>query len=173
MRHQHAQFSSPIQLPALIKASRQSVDRIPATACPLCHRDTILRDLNTHTPSDDTLVVTLEQFRRHLGADMEQLALFALPRGYKDEGENADSNAAAAMAHSDSPSRCLSETDAMSLGDVARLEANEAIHDAGMTMVDVHPWSKQPLEMRCLDEILSTEEAYVSDLYDKRAVEPH
>ena len=50
---------------------------------------------------------TLERSGRHLGAYVEQLALSALPRSYKGEEENADSNEAAAMTHSDSHSRHL------------------------------------------------------------------
>ena len=45
---------------------------------------------------------------------MEQLALFALPRSYKDEEEDADSNEAAAIGHSDNQSRELVSQDALS-----------------------------------------------------------
>lgn len=51
---------------------------------------------------------TLERSGRHLGAYVEQLALSALPRSYKGEAENADSNEAAATTHSDLHSRHLS-----------------------------------------------------------------
>lgn len=36
MLSQHPKFSSPLQLPSLLQASRQSMDRIPATSCLLC-----------------------------------------------------------------------------------------------------------------------------------------
>lgn len=156
MRHQHAQFSFPSQLPALIKASKQSVDRIPATACPLCHWDATLRDLNKHTTLDETLVVTLEQFCQHLGAHMEQLALFALPRSYKEEEGNANSNEAAAMAHSDSQSRHLS-TEEMSWKTLSSREvtSDKAIPDVSTSIApdvgvhrrDSYPWSRKPLDM--------------------------
>ncbi|KAL9068762.1 MAG: hypothetical protein Q9161_005965 [Pseudevernia consocians] len=142
------------QLPALIKASRQSVDRIPATACPLCHWDATLSDLNKQTPSDETLVVTLEQFRQHLGAHMEQLALFALPRSYKEE-ENANSNEAAAMAHSDSQSRHLS-TEEMSWKTLSSREMtiDKAIPDVSTSIapdIGVHPRDSNPWSCKLLD----------------------
>lgn len=156
MRHRHAQFSSPIQLPALLKASRQSVDRIPAAACPLCHWDATLRDLNKHTSSDETLVVTPDQFRKHLGGHMEQLALFALPRKYKDEEENAKSHEAAAMAHSDSLSRQLSmEEMSWKTNSSHGMAFDESIPDVGTIIAprfsvhskDLSPWSRQALDL--------------------------
>ena len=157
MRHQHPQFSSPNQLPALVKASMRSVDRIPANACPLCHWDVTLKDLNPRTPSDETLVVTLEQFRRHLGAHMEQLALFALPRSYEDEELSAGTNEAAAMDHSDSESRHLSKSDSVSWKTVSSRGAtlDKVIPDISTRIVpnigvhwrDVYPWSQKQLHM--------------------------
>ena len=154
MRHRHPQFSSPVQLPALMKASRQSLDRIPATSCPLCHWDVKLRDLNTHTSLDETLVVTLEQFRHHLGTHMEQLALFALPRSGKGEEGDADSNKAAVMTHSDSQSRqSLMETMSWKTVSSRGATLDKSIPDVftsiapkiGMHSKDLYPWSHQSL----------------------------
>lgn len=97
---QHADFSTSSQLSALLQVSKQPMDRIPAAACVFCDWETTLRNSNTSNPADETLVVTVEQFRRHLGSHMEALALFALPRNYKDEGEGAESNEAAQPARS-------------------------------------------------------------------------
>lgn len=105
MRARHSSISSSVQLYSLLEASKQAVDKMPAAACLLCDWETSLRDLNIGVATIDTLVVTLDQFRRHLGSHMEQFALFALPRSYSDEGANADSNEAAAAAYSDSPSQ--------------------------------------------------------------------
>ena len=157
MRHRHAQYSSPAQLPTLVMASRQSVDRILATECPLCHWDVTLKELNTHTPSDKTLVVTLEQFRRHLGAHMEQLALFAIPRSYTDDEVSADSNEAAAMAQSDSQSSHLSIDDISWKTDSSRgVTLDKEIPDVGpgiktnINMSELSgsgPWSQRSLQM--------------------------
>lgn len=97
---QHHQFASQVQLPALLRASRHTIDRIPAAACSLCDWESILKNHNAKNPSNETLVVTLDQFRRHLGSHMEQLALFALPRIYKDESKSANSNEAFVEMHS-------------------------------------------------------------------------
>ena len=156
MRNHHTHFSSSAHLPALIRASRQSVDRIPAAACPLCHWDATLRDLNTHIASEETLVVTQEQFRKHLGRHMEQLALFALPQSYKYEEEYAGSNDAAAMTRSGSQSRHFSMEE-MSWKTVSSREAtfDRVVPDVDTNVVpdiaehskEFFPWSQQPLNI--------------------------
>ena len=154
MRHQHVQFAARTQLPALLKASRQSTDRISPTACPLCHWDVTLKEFNTHTPSDEVLVVTPIQFRQHLGAHMEQLALFALPRSYKNEEKDADSNEAAVMIHSDAETQ-HSSTEKISWKTVSSrgkqidssipdVSTGIATHSSVHT-TDLYPWSKHAL----------------------------
>ena len=165
MLARHPNFASPIQLPALLQASRQTVDRIPASACILCDWEAVLRRTNTDTPINEVLVVTLEQFRRHLGSHMEQLALFALPRSYKDEDENANSNEAAAVAHSDSQSKdsgmdtamswkSISDHDATKDSNIPDLEpettgknTTEPVFTNPSATVDQisYPWSRRPL----------------------------
>ena len=150
IRYRHGPFPSAAQLPALIEASKQPVDRIPAAECPLCHWDKFLKDLNSHMSSDETLVVTPAQFRRHLGAHMEQLALFALPRSYKYEEEDADSNEAAVMAASDSESRHLSRIEAMSWNTVSSRGDNvdDFVPDTSIKPdTETDPWSNQPMDM--------------------------
>ena len=105
MSSRHPDISSSIQLPSVLQASREPLDRIAAADCFLCDWEAILRENNTHTAINETLVVTPEQFRRHLGSHMEQLALFALPRSYNDEEVDAASNEAAAIINSGSMSR--------------------------------------------------------------------
>ena len=105
MRARHPQLSSSAQLQVLLHASRQVVDRIPAADCLLCDWESILEKNNTATSPNETLVVTLDQFRRHVGSHMEQLALFALPRNYKNLGAEGNSNEAAAVAGSNASSR--------------------------------------------------------------------
>ena len=96
MRSQHAQNYIEEQLPIVAKASQRSLDRIPASSCPMCSDwEQTLKEVNLHLPPNETLVVTPTQFRQHVGSHMEQLALFAIPRGYEDEND-ADSNSAAA-----------------------------------------------------------------------------
>ncbi|KAF7509028.1 hypothetical protein GJ744_008423 [Endocarpon pusillum] len=102
---QHAPHSTAEQLEILSRASKQQVGSIPASACPLCDWETLLRNINMDTRSDEVLVVTPKQFRHHLGHHMEQLALFALPRNIQPDDEDADSNKAASLAGSQSLSK--------------------------------------------------------------------
>jgi Ankyrin repeats (3 copies) len=103
MRSLHAGKFNEAQLPALVELSQQSLDRIPATACPLCDDwEKKLREANPHTPKNGALVVTPAQFRRHVGAHMEQLALFAIPRGYKEDEDAGSSGAAPGIGTDDS-----------------------------------------------------------------------
>ena len=92
----HPNHFSNAELPTLSSASRVSLDKIPASSCPFCSEwEDALRTANKHISADETIVVTAQQFRRHVGAHMEQLALFAIPRGYEEEGD-ADSGQVAA-----------------------------------------------------------------------------
>lgn len=103
MRSLHAEKFNEAQLPALVELSQQSLDRIPATACPLCDDwEKKLREANPHTPKNEALVVAPAQFRRHVGAHMEQLALFAIPRGYKEDEDAGSSGAAPGIGTDDS-----------------------------------------------------------------------
>lgn len=91
MQGRHAECFTVTQLPALAEISRQTLNKIPATACPFCERwDSILKEANPKS-SDGILVVTPAQYRHHVGAHMEQLALFAIPRTYEHAGNDAAS----------------------------------------------------------------------------------
>jgi hypothetical protein len=80
--NQHTQHVSSDQLDALTEASKRHVDRIAALDCPLCNEwEVTLRKANPSISAEDMVVVTPAQFRHHLGSHMQQLALFALPRG--------------------------------------------------------------------------------------------
>ena len=108
MLSRHPEFSSPIQLSPLLQASKQVVQSIAASACTFCDWESTLMEVQEEALQTETLVVTLEQFRRHVGSHMEQLALFALPRSFEDRDDNADSNEAAATANSHPASQNLS-----------------------------------------------------------------
>lgn len=100
VQKRHVEAFAENQLSALIKICQQPVDKLPAAACPFCDEwESRLRELNNHTSTDEILVVTPHQFRHHVGGHMEQLALFAIPRGYREDGEAGSSRAA--PGHSD------------------------------------------------------------------------
>lgn len=78
-----------------MQASRHSPHNISADSCLFCNDwGQTLRENNPTVPGQ-TLVVTPEQFMKHVGGHMVQLALFSLPR-VCDDNKDAGSNAAAA-----------------------------------------------------------------------------
>ena len=102
-------------LEALILQSEEPVDRISASACLICNEwKTTLED-----PSQDAKRLflndgkkvepygTLNAFRRHLGRHMEQLALFALPKGESPD-EMEDDSAESEDSETDTPARITS-----------------------------------------------------------------
>jgi hypothetical protein len=99
----HPQAFTEGQLPALFEMSQKQLLKLSSSDCPFCDDwEERLRAVNSHIPRSESLVVTPSQFQ-HVGAHMEQLALFAIPRGYSEEGE-ADSANAAPQIDSDASS---------------------------------------------------------------------
>ncbi|KAH6861233.1 hypothetical protein B0T12DRAFT_479964 [Alternaria alternata] len=90
VRSRHMQSIKDDQLDALSKASRRSIDRIPASDCPFCQEwEVKLRLANPDISADEIVVVTPIQFRHHVGSHMQQLALFSVPRGFlEDDADN-------------------------------------------------------------------------------------
>ena len=100
----HPQSFTADQLPTLFEMSQKPLLKLSPTDCPFCGDwEDRLRAANHHIPKDESLVVTPSQFQHHVGAHMVQLALFAIPRGYTEEGE-ADSAGAAPHVDSDDSS---------------------------------------------------------------------
>ncbi|KAH6719114.1 hypothetical protein BKA61DRAFT_473803, partial [Leptodontidium sp. MPI-SDFR-AT-0119] len=91
----HPESFVKAQLPALLEMSQKALSKLSPTDCPFCDDwEQRLRIINPHIPATEALAVTPSQFQHHLGAHMEQLALFAIPRGYTEEGEADSGNAA-------------------------------------------------------------------------------
>ncbi|OCL11416.1 hypothetical protein AOQ84DRAFT_423590, partial [Glonium stellatum] len=74
------------------QASQQPLQLIPAIECPFCSdwelklREDQMRRLEASGASlntTDIILVNAQNFRRHVGLHMEQLALFAIPRGHE------------------------------------------------------------------------------------------
>lgn len=112
VRKSHANSFTDDQLPSLFKACQKPVDKLPASACPFCGDwETRLRELNQHLSAEEVLVVTPQQFRHHVGSHMEQLALFAIPRGYKEDGDGDSGGAAPGHGSDASSDRSLVRPD--------------------------------------------------------------
>ncbi|KAI9050906.1 hypothetical protein LZ554_005020 [Drepanopeziza brunnea f. sp. 'monogermtubi'] len=98
LESRHPENFTKDQLPALLEMSQRALVKMRPTDCPLCDDwEEKLRAINSHIPGTEALSVTTSQFQHHLGAHMEQLALFAIPRGYTEEGEADSGNAAPQM----------------------------------------------------------------------------
>jgi ankyrin repeat protein len=83
VRSRHMQSMKNHQLDALSEASRRSIDHIPASDCPFCQEwEVKLRLANPNISADEIVAVTPIQFRHHVGAHMQQLALFSVPRDF-------------------------------------------------------------------------------------------
>ena len=93
IRECHAQKFAEEHLPALAEACRQSIDKFFPKDCPFCDEWSTKLESANPSISVDFLVVTAAQFQQHVGAHMEQLALFALPRDHS--GHEASTGAAA------------------------------------------------------------------------------
>ncbi|KAI0528220.1 hypothetical protein F5B22DRAFT_27067 [Xylaria bambusicola] len=87
-------------LEAVKDASKRGVDEISAAECPFCDEwhDTLKHNpirKSYDDPSiqlDNPVLVNLNTFRRHVAHHMEQLALFALPRGLGNDRDEDESN---------------------------------------------------------------------------------
>lgn len=91
MEQQHTSVFNSTQLASVVAQAGRSLQRIPASSCPLCDYDAALRHkmkVGGVTFSDsEPLLVTPRAFRAHLGRHLEQLALFVLPKSELAEFE--------------------------------------------------------------------------------------
>jgi len=99
MHHKHSQIGED-QLVALADAGRRPNALFKASDCPFCDNWDVYLRKKEHPPIplQQAVVVTLAEFRRHVGAHMQDLALFAIPRGYLEGDGDADSAASARAA---------------------------------------------------------------------------
>jgi hypothetical protein len=147
------------QLEIFKGAGQRAVDAIAADDCPFCDEWGATLKNNTPAPkstesSEVVIMVEPIQFRRHVAAHMEQLALFAIPRSTGDDEPEDGTNKVAALSRStvsvnlQPPVAEISDTDdewipdpplhiAVASGDLARcqvlLEEGADIHSRGET----------------------------------------
>lgn len=86
LKYHHSSLFIKEQLPAILEISQKSLgDRI-LPDCPFCEDwESRLRKINPDLEPSAEFFVTPSQFRHHVGAHMEQLALFAIPRARSDD----------------------------------------------------------------------------------------
>ncbi|KAK0726730.1 hypothetical protein B0T26DRAFT_637497 [Lasiosphaeria miniovina] len=76
------------QVADVVEQSRRPLQWIPANDCPLCDENWASADVGKG--DGHVIVVDPDQFRKHLGHHLQQIALFSLPRA--PPNENAGSN---------------------------------------------------------------------------------
>lgn len=104
---QHADQISPQQLPLVVEQSRRPVKFIQPNECPFCDEEWARGEVS----DTEALVVTLDEFRRHLGQHLQRIALFSLPR----LGHNQDASSSAVTGGT--TNRSLVSITPQSLGD--------------------------------------------------------
>lgn len=107
VKTQHADQISPQQLPLVVEQSRRPVKFIHPNECPFCDEEWARGEVS----ETGALVVTLEEFRRHLGQHLQRIALFSLPR--LEQNQEASSSAVTGGT----TNRSLVSISSQSLGD--------------------------------------------------------
>jgi hypothetical protein len=100
LRNDHVHVVTEGQLNALVEACRRPLEAFSPAECPFCDSwEATLCSRNTSVQNRDAVIVTPAQFRHHIGSHMQDLALFAIPRGYLEEDEaDLDSTASVRAA---------------------------------------------------------------------------
>ncbi|KAI8635427.1 hypothetical protein F5Y19DRAFT_11343 [Xylariaceae sp. FL1651] len=94
----HSEDISEKQIAALLRQSRRPVKSVQPRECPFCDGQWALADVDPVYP-EEVLVVDVDQFQRHLGHHLQQVALFSLPRLNQNQG--ADSKHVASLPDRD------------------------------------------------------------------------
>lgn len=107
LKTQHADQISSQQLPLVVEQSRRPAKFIEPNECPFCEEEWARGEVS----GTGALVVTLDEFRRHLGQHLQRIALFSLPR--LEQNQDASSSAVTGGT----TNRSLVSITAQSLGD--------------------------------------------------------
>jgi len=91
----HSQEFTAPQVQSVVELSKRPVNYIRPEDCPLCDDDWASLEPAARTSLvEGDLVVNTDQFRRHLGHHLQQIALFSLPRLEGDGHDRGSNNAA-------------------------------------------------------------------------------
>lgn len=81
----HRQEVCKRQTPAIITLSKRPAQFIQPSECHFCDEEWASGGSSTPLP-DGALVVDIDQFRKHVGHHLQQIALFSLPRPSQEQG---------------------------------------------------------------------------------------
>ncbi|KFY58816.1 hypothetical protein V497_04637 [Pseudogymnoascus sp. VKM F-4516 (FW-969)] len=77
------------QLPQVMEMCQRSLSHKIRPECPICENwEQAIREQNPQFSQAKAFYITPKQYKSHIGAHMEQLALFAIPRGAADDGRS-------------------------------------------------------------------------------------
>ncbi|OCL13569.1 hypothetical protein AOQ84DRAFT_429336 [Glonium stellatum] len=102
----HRSVISGRQISAIVEQSKRSIDSIQPSECPFCD-DPWAKDDQKTTTGEEVLVVKLDQFRRHVGHHLQQIALFALPRSTEGNENSLGSKVVGGVLDQDAMSKGL------------------------------------------------------------------
>ena len=136
------------QFPVLESASRMPLQPIPAQDCPFCDdwqmklRESLADDRQSNT----ILTVEPRRFRRHVGAHLQQLAIFAIPRGMLEADEDVGESIDAGNRSSDSRQDAWSWSGDLSFKTVSQDDPDASDKEGGsQTHAGVTEALSQPL----------------------------
>ena len=129
MRVKHSGTFVENQLPALASRSARPLQRIAASACPLCDFESVVRRRTDPMVITEPLTVKMQVFRNHLGRHLEQLALFVLPKEEVIERKDDTANSAVATAAEDRGPWQVSDSDE-SEGDLSSPKVSSESNDS-------------------------------------------
>ena len=101
----HSESISGRQISMIVEQSKRPIESIQPNGCPFCG-GSWAKTGPSDTASEEVLVVDIDQFRRHLGHHLQQVALFSLPR--LTQGQDVGSNDVGGLPDRDAMSEgCL------------------------------------------------------------------
>lgn len=100
VNYDHESIVADKQLSAFVEQSKRAVDSVQPSECPFC--DGSWADTNPDLDTGkETLVVDTDQFRRHLGRHLQQVALFSLPRLIHDHDQSLNPHGSGDVSNRD------------------------------------------------------------------------
>ena len=175
LARRHHELCSASQLHSLLELSRQPPEYIEAKDCPFCDDfDARLRSANGIEASKPVFI-SPTQFSRHVASHMEQLALFAIPRGYleTDEMGSGKSDMANIDEHKNSQAsaprselRCESLPRPTDRGDAIRDSVGASLWDGE------RPISQQEHLYSQGEVVQSTESGDISESFEGPSLRP-
>ncbi|PGH04453.1 CAMK protein kinase [Polytolypa hystricis UAMH7299] len=137
LARRHHELCSASQLHSLLELSRQSPEYIAANDCPFCDDFEARLRLTDQIEAPSTVLISSTQFSRHVASHMEQLALFAIPRGYLEKDDMGSGNSAMANFDEGEDSQASAVRSELYCESLPKLiDQGATVSDGQVTLVD-------------------------------------